>query len=106
LKLGECGNNYQKKDGKLIELVLMNLRTPFDMFISNFHTNWKEHKEDGNDYTFEDLCGILIIDKHILFEEGNIGGKYQYHLIKGKKSQIKRKEDNLIPYTETWIPRQ
>jgi hypothetical protein len=55
LKLGECGNNYQKKDGKLIELVLMNLRTPFDVFMSTFHTNWKEHKEYGKDYTFEFL---------------------------------------------------
>jgi hypothetical protein len=38
--LGECGKNYKKKDGKLIELVLMNLRTPFDVL-------------DGKDYTFE-----------------------------------------------------
>jgi hypothetical protein len=40
LKLGECGKNYEKKYGKLIELVLMNLRSPFDLFISTFHTNW------------------------------------------------------------------
>jgi hypothetical protein len=39
LKLGECGKNYQKKDGQLIELVLMNLRTPFDMFVLTFCTN-------------------------------------------------------------------
>ena len=52
-KLGKCGKNYQKKDGQLIELVLMNLRTPFDVSVSNFHTNWKAHKEDGKDYTFE-----------------------------------------------------
>jgi hypothetical protein len=36
LKLGECGKNYQKKDGQLIELVLMNLRTPFDVFCVTF----------------------------------------------------------------------
>jgi hypothetical protein len=36
LKLGECGKNYQKKDEQLIELVLMNLRTPFDVFVLNF----------------------------------------------------------------------
>jgi hypothetical protein len=31
LKLSECGENYKKKDGQLIELVLINLRTPFDV---------------------------------------------------------------------------
>jgi hypothetical protein len=62
LKFGECGKNYQKKDGKLIELVLMNLRTPFEVFVSTFHTNWKERKENGKDYTFESFYGILIID--------------------------------------------
>jgi hypothetical protein len=36
LKLGECGKNYLKKDGQLIELVLMNLRTPFDVFVLTF----------------------------------------------------------------------
>jgi hypothetical protein len=46
LKLGECGKNHLKKDGKLIELVLMNLRTPFDVFMSTFFTNWKAHKEE------------------------------------------------------------
>jgi hypothetical protein len=84
LKLGECGKNYQKKDGKLIELVLMNLRTPFDVFVSTFHTNWKAHKEDGKDYTFEALCGLLITDQHRLLEEGKLGGKHQAHLLKGK----------------------
>jgi hypothetical protein len=49
---------------KLIKLVLMNLRTPFNVFMSNFHTNWKAHKEDGKDYTFEALCGLLITDQH------------------------------------------
>ena len=28
LKLGECGRNFLKKDGGLIEMVLVNLRTP------------------------------------------------------------------------------
>jgi hypothetical protein len=62
--LGECGKNYQKKDGQLIELVLMNLRTPFNMFMSTFCTNWKAHKEDGKDYTFEYFCGLLITNQH------------------------------------------
>jgi len=40
LKLGECGKNYQNKDKKFIELVLMKLRTPFNIFVSIFYTNW------------------------------------------------------------------
>jgi hypothetical protein len=28
----------------------------------DFPHNWKEHKEDGKDYTFEALCGLLITD--------------------------------------------
>jgi hypothetical protein len=30
MKLGEWGENFQKKDGQPIELVLMNLRASFD----------------------------------------------------------------------------
>jgi hypothetical protein len=33
LKLIECKETYKRKDGKLIELVLINLRTPFDVFV-------------------------------------------------------------------------
>jgi hypothetical protein len=80
--LGECGKNHQKKDGKLIEMVLMNLRTLFDVFMMFFHTNWKTRKEYGKDYTFEDLCGFLITDQHRLLEEGNNGGKIQALLLK------------------------
>jgi hypothetical protein len=76
LKLGECGKKYYKNDGKLIELVLMNLRTPFNMFISNFHTNYQECNIDGKDYTIEDLCCILITGQYILLEQGNIGGQH------------------------------
>ena len=39
LKLSECGKKYKKKDRQLIELVLINLRTPFDMFVMTFCTN-------------------------------------------------------------------
>ena len=39
LKLGEFRNWFHKKDGPLIELILMNLRTPYDVFFSLFHTN-------------------------------------------------------------------
>jgi hypothetical protein len=84
LKLGECGKNFQKKDGQLIELVLMNLRTPFDVLCSTFHTNCKTCKEDGKDYTFDTLCGLLINDQHRLLDEGKLGGKHQAHLLKGK----------------------
>jgi hypothetical protein len=82
--LGECEKNYKKKDGKLIGLVLMNMRTPFDMFVSNFHTSWQAHREDNNDYTFEYLFCILIIDQHTFLREGDIGGKHQAHFLKGK----------------------
>jgi hypothetical protein len=84
LNLGECGKNYENKYGQLIELVLMNLRTPFDVFILTFYTNRKAHKEYGNDYMFEDLYGLLIIDQHNLLDEGKLGGKHQSHLLKGK----------------------
>ena len=36
MKLGECGNDFLKKDVQLIELVLMNLQTPYDVFFSFF----------------------------------------------------------------------
>ena len=39
LKLGECGIGFPKKDGNLIELVLMNLWTPYDVLFSSFLTN-------------------------------------------------------------------
>jgi len=39
LKLGECGKIFLKKDGQLIELVPMNLRTHYDVVCSSFHVN-------------------------------------------------------------------
>jgi hypothetical protein len=33
---------------------------------------------------FEYFCGLLITNQHVLLEEGNIGGKHQAHLLKGK----------------------
>lgn len=32
IKLDECRKGFSKKDGQLIELVLMNLQTPYDVF--------------------------------------------------------------------------
>jgi hypothetical protein len=84
LKLNECGENYKKKDGQLIELVLINLRTPFDVFVSTFRTNWHACKQDGKDYSFEFFCELLITDQHRFLEKGNLGGKHQAHLLKGK----------------------
>jgi hypothetical protein len=53
LKLGECGNTYLKKDGQIINMDLMNSRTPFDVFMLTFCIIWKAHKEYCKDYTFE-----------------------------------------------------
>jgi hypothetical protein len=53
LKLDECGNDFLKKDGKLIELVQMNLQIPYVVFYFSFHTNWRSHKEYGKDYSFD-----------------------------------------------------
>jgi hypothetical protein len=76
LKLVECGENIPKKDGHLIELLLMNLRTPYDMLYSAFHTNWRSCKEDGKDYTFNVSCDLLIKDRQKLIGEGKLGGKH------------------------------
>jgi hypothetical protein len=61
----------------------MNLRTPFDVFVSTFRTNWKARKEDGKDYIFEAFYGLLITNQHNLLEEGKFGGKHPTHLLKG-----------------------
>jgi hypothetical protein len=63
--------------GKNIEVVLMNLRTPFDMFVLTLHTNCEAHNEYNKDYTFETFYGLLISDQHRLLGEGNLGGKQQ-----------------------------
>jgi hypothetical protein len=86
LKLGECGKNFQNKYGQLIQMVLMNTRTLFDVFCSTFHINWKKHEEYGNKYTFDTLCGLLINDQKRLLEERNLGSKHQAHLLKGKEN--------------------
>lgn len=39
LKLQECGKNFPKKDIYLIELLLMNIRTPYDVSSSSLYTN-------------------------------------------------------------------
>jgi hypothetical protein len=70
----------------------MNLRTPFDMFVLTFHTNWQTYKEYGKDYTFEAFNDLLINSQHILLDEGKLGRKHEAHLIKGKgKSNHKQR---------------
>ena len=79
---------FPKKDGQLIELVLMNLRTPYDMFFLLFHTNWQSLKEDGQDYSFDVFYDLLIRDQHKLLDEGKLGGKQQAHFLKCKGKHI------------------
>jgi hypothetical protein len=45
LKLRKYGEYYNKKDEKVIGMVLINSRTPFEVSISTFHTNWNAHKK-------------------------------------------------------------
>jgi hypothetical protein len=84
LKLCEFGKNFYKKDGKIIDMVLINLRAHFNVFCSTFRTNWKACKEEGKDYTFDILCGLLINDQLRFFDERKLGGQYQAQLLKGK----------------------
>ena len=46
-----------------------------------------QHKEDGNDFTFNTFCDWLIKDKKKLLDEGKIGSTHQDHLLKGKIKQ-------------------
>jgi hypothetical protein len=56
LNLSEFKEKVKKKDGQLIDLVLINLRTPFDMFVSTFRTNLHTREKYGKDYSFEFFC--------------------------------------------------
>ena len=75
LKLGECGKEFPKKYDQLIELVLMNLKTPFHVFCSSFHAKWISRKADGKEFSFDNLCDLLIKDQQNLLDEGNLGVK-------------------------------
>lgn len=63
LKLIECGNGFPKKDRNIIELVLMNLRTSYNLFCSSFRNNSLSHKEDGKGYSFDVFFDLLITDQ-------------------------------------------
>jgi hypothetical protein len=79
---------FPKELGYLIELVLMNPQTPYDVLCSLFHKNWKSRKEDGKDYSFDIFCDLLIRDQQKLLDEGKLGDKHQDHLFKGKGKNI------------------
>lgn len=55
-----------------IELILMNLKTPYDVFCSTFRASWASRKEDGKDYSFETFCGLLIRAQERLLDEGKL----------------------------------
>ena len=90
LKLGECEKGFPKKNGQLIELVLMNVRTPYDVFCSSFYTNWRSCKDNGQDYSFDVFCDLLIRDHQKLLDEGKLGGKQQDNFLNGKTKQISK----------------
>jgi len=71
-------------------MVLMKLRTLFEVFALNLCTNSQEHKEYGKGNTFEYFYGLLIIDQHILLEEGKLGGRHKAHFIKGNSNMDPR----------------
>lgn len=57
--LGECGKDLPKKDDQLIELILTNLKTPYDVLCSIFRASQASKKEDSKDYTFNYFCGLF-----------------------------------------------
>ena len=69
-------------------MVLMSLRTHYDLFCSLFHTNWWPREEDKKTYSFDSFCDLLIMDQHKLLDEGKLGGKQQAHFPKGKGKKI------------------
>ena len=76
----------------------MNLRTPYDVFWSSFHTNQRLQKEYGKDYMLYVFYDSLIKDKTKLLDEGKLGGKHQAHLfkIKGNKRYKEREHINVF----------
>ena len=78
MKLGEYGNfNFMKEDGKLIELVLVNLKTPYDVLCSSFCGNWMSHKGYRKGSSFGTLCDLLIKDQQKLLDEGKLGIRHK-----------------------------
>jgi len=84
LKLGECGKDFPKKGGQLIELILMNPKTPYGVLFLTFCASWTSKKEDGKDYIFDILFGFLIRAHEKLLDQGKLKYKKHTHLLKGK----------------------
>ena len=76
LNLGDYGKDFPKKDGQLIDLVLMNLKTPYYFLSSSFWDYWMSHKQHGKDFTFDTLCDLLIKDQQKLLKEGKLASKH------------------------------
>jgi hypothetical protein len=60
-------------------------------YVPRSRQTWQAHKEDGKDYTFDVLCGLLINDQHRFLDEGKLGGKHQDHFLK-RKGKMNYKE--------------
>ena len=98
LKLGESRKDFSKKDGQIIEPVLINLQTPYDVLYSSFCTNWQSRKEDGKDYFFDVFYDLFIRDQKMFLDEGNLGGKQQAHFLKGKGNKINKDRGRVDDY--------
>ena len=82
--MGEYGNGFLNKDDQLVEIILMNLETTYDIFYLGSHTSWNYIKEDGDYYTFDSLFGLIIRVDEKFLDEVKPKNKQQAHLIKGK----------------------
>jgi hypothetical protein len=49
MKLGEFRNIFPNKYGQLIEPILMNEKTPYDLFFMTLRASWDLRKEDSKD---------------------------------------------------------
>jgi hypothetical protein len=85
LKFGGCRSSLLKKEGQLIEMVSMKLKTPYDALCLTFHASWAFGKEDGTMIdSFDSLCGLLISACEKFLDEGKLEVKRHAHLLNGK----------------------
>ena len=75
----------------------MNLRTPYDVLCSSFYNNWRSHKEDCKDYTFDDFCDLLINDKKNCLMKGSLVFSIRFTCLRGRSRKTIRREDDQIP---------
>ena len=76
--------NFKEKNGQLIELIMMNLWTPYSVFYSMFSASWTSRKDEGEDYFCHPFYGLLIRAHEKSLDEGKLEFRQQAHLIKGK----------------------